>query len=448
MVNVVEEMWLTVCRTAFSLVIAEAQDFACELLDKDGETLAHSPRAMPVFNLTLPRAVKALLRAYAAETLRPGDVLITNDPWLCAGHLFDIAIVTPAFRDGRLVGLMGPVGHVSDIGGTKDSLHAREIYEEGLQIPPMKLFDAGRPNETLIQLIRQNVRNGDQVLGDIFSFVAANKLGAERLDAFMAYYGMHDLGALAEVVQGLSEKAMRDAVRAIPDGEYRSTITNNPLSEKISYPVLVKVEGDAITVDFDGAPPQLPQGGLNSTLNYTTAHATYPLKCMLTPSVRGNAGCYGPFTVKAPEGSILNPTYPAAVNLRTRTGWYLAPNIFAALSGATADKVQSFTGLAVAANIYGKDDQGTIYSDMLFVGGGQGGAARKDGHSSLLWPTSSANTSVEPMESRVLVLVLEKSFMADSEGAGKQRGGWDGSCASASARITRMRCWSRCIPKA
>ncbi|MFV0491437.1 MAG: hydantoinase/oxoprolinase family protein, partial [Pseudorhodobacter sp.] len=166
MVNVVEEMWLTVCRTAFSLVIAESQDFACELLDKDGETLAHSPRAMPVFNLTLPRAVKALLAAYPADTLKPGDVLITNDPWLCAGHLFDIAIVTPAFRDGRLVGLMGTVGHVSDIGGTKDSLRAREIYEEGIQIPPMKLFDAGVPNQTLIDLIGKNVRNGEQVLGD------------------------------------------------------------------------------------------------------------------------------------------------------------------------------------------------------------------------------------------------------------------------------------------
>ena len=154
LVNVVEEMWLTVCRTAFSLVISEAQDFACEMLDPDGETLAHSPRAMPVFNLTLPRAVKALLEAYPADTLKPGDVLITNDPWLCAGHLFDIAIVTPVFLDGRVVGLMGTVGHVSDIGGTKDSLHAREIYEEGLQIPPMKLFEAGKPNETLIRMIR------------------------------------------------------------------------------------------------------------------------------------------------------------------------------------------------------------------------------------------------------------------------------------------------------
>ena len=289
LVNVVEEMWLTVCRTAFSLVISEAQDFACELLDKDGETLAHSPRAMPVFNLCLPRAVKALLARYPAETLRPGDVLITNDPWLCAGHLFDIAVVTPCFRNGRLVGLMGTVGHVSDIGGTKDSLHAREIYEEGLQIPPMKLFEEGRPNETLFRLIKENVRNGDQVLGDIHSFVAANAIGAERLTAFMADYGMEDLGALADVVQGLSEKAMREAIRALPDGVYTSTVSNNPLGTPMHYPVKVTIAGEAIEIDFDGAPPQVPQGGLNCTLNYTAAHATYPLKCMLTPAVRGNA---------------------------------------------------------------------------------------------------------------------------------------------------------------
>lgn len=129
-------MWLTVCRTAYSLVISEAQDFACELLDAVGETLAHSPRAMPVFNLTLPLAVKALLKAYPAETLREGDVLITNDPWLCAGHLFDIAVVTPVFKDGAPVALLGTVGHASDIGGTKDVFSVREIYDEGLGFRP------------------------------------------------------------------------------------------------------------------------------------------------------------------------------------------------------------------------------------------------------------------------------------------------------------------------
>ncbi|MGK9165020.1 hydantoinase B/oxoprolinase family protein [Inquilinus limosus] len=423
LVTVVEEMWLTVCRTAFSLVISEAQDFACELLDPEGETLAHSPRAMPVFNLTLPRAVKALLKEYPAETLRPGDVLVTNDPWLCAGHLFDIAVVTPVFHDDRLVGLMGTVGHVSDIGGTKDSLRAREIFEEGFQIPPMKLSEEGRPNATLFRLLAENVRNPAQVTGDIHSFVAANALGAERLVAFMQEYGMQDLRALAAVVQGRSETAMREAIAALPDGVYRSEIENNPLGERLRYPLELTVQGDRITLDFAGAPAQLPQGGLNCTLNYTAAHATYPLKCMLTPNVRGNAGCYRPFEVKAPEGSILNATRPMAVNLRTRTGWYIAPNIFRALAEAAPDKVQAFTGLPVAATIYGRDAAGATYSDMLFMGGGQGASSHGDGKSGLLWPTSAANTSVELFETRVPVLVLEKTYVRDSGGPGRHRGG-------------------------
>ncbi|MBE9606043.1 hydantoinase B/oxoprolinase family protein [Acetobacteraceae bacterium H6797] len=423
LITVVEEMWLTICRTAFSLVISESQDFATELLDPTGETLAHSPRAMPVFNLTLPLAVKALLERYPAETLAEGDVLITNDPWLCAGHLFDIAIVTPVFREGKLVGLMGTVGHVSDIGGTRDSLRAREIYEEGFQIPPMKFYEAGKPNESLIRLLSENVRNPNQVLGDLHSFVAANKLGGERLLAFMDDYGMRDLRALATVVQGRSEKAMRDAIRALPDGVYHSTISNNPLGKKLDYPLKLTVKGDEIELDFDGAPPQLPQGGLNSTLNYTAAHATYPLKCMLTPGVRGNAGCYRAFTVKAPEGSILNPKRPAAVNMRTRTGWYLAPNIFRALSDAAPDQVQANTGLPMAAYVYGQNADGSMHSDMLFIGGGQGASSKRDGKSGLLWPTSASNTSIELFESRVPVLVTSKAYTVDSGGPGKYRGG-------------------------
>jgi 5-oxoprolinase (ATP-hydrolysing)/N-methylhydantoinase A len=423
LVTVVDEMWLTVIRTAFSLIISEAQDFACELLDARGEPLVHSPRAMPVFNLCLPRAVKALLAKYPPETLVPGDVLVTNDPWLCAGHLFDIAVLTPVFRDGHLVGLVGTVGHVSDIGGTKDSLHAREIYEEGIQIPPMKLFRAGVANEDLFTLLAENVRNPAQVLGDVHSFIAANAVGAERLTAFMNEYGIHDLEALAAVLQGRSEKAMREAIAALPDGVYTSEVWNNPLGTPLRYPVKLTVKGDSIEVDFEGAPPQLPQGGLNCTLNYSASHATYPLKCMLTPNVRGNAGCYRAFTVKAPAGSALNCDKPMAVNLRTRTGWYIAPNIFTALAKAAPGKVQAATGLPVAINVYGRDTAGQIYSDHLFMGGGQGGAEAGDGVSALLWPTSAANTSVELFEQRVPVLVVEKAYVPDSGGPGRHRGG-------------------------
>ncbi|WP_439579922.1 hydantoinase B/oxoprolinase family protein [Elioraea sp.] len=423
LVTVVEEMWLTVCRTAFSLIISEAQDFACELLDPEGETLAHSPRAMPVFNLTVQRAAKALLERFPAETLKPGDVLTTNDPWLCAGHLFDIAIATPVFKDGRMVALMTCVGHVSDIGGTKDALRAREVYEEGLQIPPMKLVREGVANDDLFALIAENVRNAWQVLGDIHAMIAANALGAERLLAFMDEYGMHDLKALAAVVQDRAEAAMRAAVRALPDGIYHSTVQNNPLGEVQTFPLKVTVAGDAIELDFEGTPAQLPRGGLNCTLNYTAAHATYPLKCMLSPNVRGNAGCYRPFTVKAPEGSMLNCTKPASVNLRTRTGWYIAPNIFRALSEAAPDAVQAATGLPVSISIYGYEIDGRLYSDHLFMGGGQGASGAGDGKSGLLWPTSAANTSIELLEQRVPVLVEEKAFVTDTGGPGTRRGG-------------------------
>src|SRR5262249_18735914 len=313
LITVVEEMWLTVCRTAFSLIISESQDFACELLDPNGETLAHSPRAMPVFNLTLPRAVKALLAKYPAHTLQPGHWQTPTAPWLGAGHLFDFGVGTPVSRNGKVVGVVGRVGHVSDIGATKDSLHAREIYEEGFQIPPMKLFRAGVPSEDLFTLLAENVRNAPQVLGDIHSLVSANAVGAQRLVAFMDEYGIEDLAPLAKIVQDRAERAMRDAIRAIPDGAYHSEILSNPLGTMLRYPVNVTVAGAALEVDFAGAPPQLAQGGINSTLNYTAAHATYPLKCMLTPNVRGNAGCYRPFTVKAPEGSVLNCSKPAAV---------------------------------------------------------------------------------------------------------------------------------------
>jgi 5-oxoprolinase (ATP-hydrolysing)/N-methylhydantoinase A len=421
--TVVDEMWLTIIRTAFSLIIAESQDFACELLDPTGETLAHSPRAMPVFNLTLPRAVRALLARFPVDTLQPGDMLITNDPWLCAGHLFDLAVVSPVFRDGRVVALVGTVGHVADIGGTRDSLRAREIFDEGLQIPPMKLARAGIDNADLFAIIGENVRNPSQVIGDIQAFMSANRIGAQRLLSFMAEYGLGDLRALAGIVTDRAEQAMRAAIRNLPDGTYASSVALSPVDRELTLPLRLTVSGDTIELDFAGAPPQLAVGGVNSTMNYTAAHATYPLKCMLTPNVRGNAGCYRPFTVRAPEGSILNCTRPAAVAARTRTGWYLAPAVFRALAQAAPDAVQSPTGLPVAVTVSGLTADGTLYADHLFMGGGQGASAHGDGKSGLLYPTSAANTAIEVFEARVPVLVEEKTFLTDSGGPGRTRGG-------------------------
>jgi 5-oxoprolinase (ATP-hydrolysing)/N-methylhydantoinase A len=239
----------------------------------------------------------------------------------------------------------------------------------------------------------------------------------------MDEYGMEDLEALAMVVQQRAELAMREAIARVPDGVYHSEIWNDGLGTPERYPVRITVEGDRLAVDFTEAPPQTRRGGSNCTLGYTQAHVTYPLKCMMTPQVPGNAGCYRPLTVKAPAGSILNCDKPAAVNTRTRTGWYLAPNLFMALAEALPDRVQAFTGLPSSMLFYGAEADGRTYADHLFQGGGQGASAHGDGKSGLLWPTSAANTSIELLETRAPILVLEKSYIADTAGPGRQRGG-------------------------
>jgi 5-oxoprolinase (ATP-hydrolysing) len=423
LVNITEECWHTVIRTAFSLIIGEAQDFACEILDAKGNQIAHSPRAMPVFNLTLPVAVNAMIERHPPQTLVEGDVLVTNDPWLCAGHLYDIAIAVPVFRDRRIVAFVGIVGHVADIGGTTDKLNAREIYDEGIQIPPMKLFKAGEANEDLFQLLGENIRRPDQVLGDVHALVAAGVTGAKRINEFMEEYGMHDLEALATVVQNRAEGAMRGAICDLPDGVYEHVVQGDGIDEIMTYPIRVSVQGDEIAVDFEGAPPQTDRGGSNCTLSYTMAHATYPLKCILTPEVPGNAGCYRPMSVTAPRASIFNCEKPKAVDTRVRTGWYIAPNVFGALADAAPSKVQGFTGIPSSALFHGRAANGEYYSDHLFQGGGQGASDRSDGKSALLYPTSAANTSVELFETRVPVVVVEKAFLPDSGGPGRKRGG-------------------------
>lgn len=423
LISISEECWVTIWRTAFSMIIGEAQDFGCELMDANGETLAHSPRSMPVFNLTLPRAVRALVDHFGTDNLEDGDVLITNDPWICAGHLFDVAVVTSVFRGGTLVGLVGSIAHCSDIGGTRDTMSVREVYEEGLQIPPMKLYRRGEANDDLLRLIRQNVRTAEMVVGDIHAQVGANRVAAERLISFMDEYDLDDLSGLAKTVQERSEGAMREAIAALPDGEYLGSAGFDGVGEPMELPVRVVVEGDRITVDWTGAPEQLERGGINCTLSYTEAHTAYALKCVLTPEVPSNAGCFRPISVVAPEGSVLNCDYPVAVNQRTVTGWACAPAVFAALASVLPREVQAFTGLPMGAAAYGRDAAGGTFNDHLFQGGGQGAGAHGDGKSALLFPTSAANTSIEMFETRVPLLVEEKSLIPDSGGPGRYRGG-------------------------
>jgi 5-oxoprolinase (ATP-hydrolysing)/N-methylhydantoinase A len=423
LINVTEECWVTIWRTAFSTIIGAAQDFGCELLDAHANSIAHSPRSMPVFNLTLPLAVRRLLRHFPVETLQDDDVLITNDPWICAGHLFDLAVVTPVFRDGVLVGFVGSIAHCSDIGGTKDSARARELYEEGLQIPPLRLYRAGRLNEDLAALLRCNVRRPEMVWGDIQAQVTANRVGAQRLLAFMEEYELDSLEPLALEVQRRAEEAMRKAIRAVPDGVYRGESTFALGDQRIRLGCAVVVQGDEITVEWDDVPPQLPEGGVNCTLSYTAAHTAYVLKSILTPEIPSNAGCFRPLRVRAPEGSILNCRYPAAVSQRTMVGWFCGPAVFRALAEVLPDRVQAFTGLPAVCTAYGTDERGETFNDHIMFGGGQGASAHGDGYAALMYPTSAGNVPVEMFEQRTPLLVERKELVPSSGGRGRYRGG-------------------------
>src|SRR5687768_6417746 len=188
LIGIADDMWTTVLRTAVSTIIGAAQDFGCEILDADGNSVAHSNRSMPVFNIVMPTVTRAVLERHPVESMRPGDVYITNDPWLCAGHLDDIATITPVFMTDRVVGFAVTIAHTTSIGGTLTSRTVRDVFEEGLRIPILKLYDAGNLNETVQAFIQQNVRTSDMVLTDIEATITANELGARRTVALLGEY--------------------------------------------------------------------------------------------------------------------------------------------------------------------------------------------------------------------------------------------------------------------
>jgi N-methylhydantoinase B/oxoprolinase/acetone carboxylase alpha subunit len=422
LLTITEEMWTTTLRTAVSTIIGVANDFSCELLDAEGRSITHAYRSMPVFNMVMPNVVKHVLKKFPRQRMQPGDIFLTNDPWLCAGHTPDIAIVTPIFAAGRVIGFVGNVANTSDIGGALDLRKVRDAYEEGILFPLCYLYQAGAPNQLVFELFEKNVRIPEMVLADIEAQVASNAVGVERVLALLAEYELPDLTALSYEVRTRSEQAMRHAIRALPDGVYRNTVYTDGLGTPLQLAATITVQADRIHVDYTGTAPQVERGGLNCTLTYTTGHTLFPLKCLLTPTVPSNEGDFAPISLYAPPGSILHCTFPASVSLRVNTGWYLHELIFGALGAVLPDRVQAGNGLMSSLRAYGHDADGRPYNAHLFAGGGRGAGGGLDGVSANMFPSSAANVPVEVFELNAPVLVQEKEFMPDSAGAGKLRG--------------------------
>lgn len=423
LIHVTEEAWQTIWRASFSTVIGEALDFGVELVDVHGDALAHAPHSMPVFHFCLPATVQALLRRFPPDQLEPGDVLVTNDPWLCAGHLPDIAAVSPIFRRGRPIAYVASVGNAADIGGTQESARALEVYEEGIQLPPLRAWRGYRQVPEVREILAANVRFPRMVLGDLDAQVAANWVAEQRVTAFLDEYGMDDLEALSAAVTTRSEQAVRQVIREIPDGTYTASAWADGVDEPLQLNVEIDVRAEDIVVRYGDLPDALPRGGTNCTRLYTVSHTLYALKLLLIPEVPSNAGNFVPFDVQVPEGSILAARRPASVALRTRTGWHLHELIYSALARALPDRVQAGSGLACLLTTTGTLADGQAFSDHLFLAGGQGASAGSAGRPALIFPTSAGNTSIEMLEQRSPVLVEHKGYAEGTGGEGDYRGG-------------------------
>ena len=424
LITIMDEVDAAVVRTSFSTIVGESRDFACIMLDANGDSLAQSTFSTPLFTVTLPTTARHLLAEYPVKSLEEGDVLITNNPWFAAGHLPDVSIVTPVFRGGRVVGFMGTVAHVSDIGGRLGYYDARDVYEEGLCIPPMKLYRAGEPNEDLFKIVRNNVRVAHMVVGDFRAIVGAQWLGAKRLNEFLDDYGLADIDHLADTIHAASEAAMRRAIAALPDGLYRYHLTADGFAGvNLEIVVAIRVAGDEVVVDFTGSSPEFEVGAINCVLNNTFADTIYPFKCSLVPDIPNNTGLFRPVTVVAPEGTVVNTRHPSPVKARSNTDVQNHHAIYAALEHALGGQVQAGSGSFWGVMAHGVDGEGRRFNNHLLPDGGTGALPDRDGMSTMAFPHNKAITPTEIYEYTAPLLVERKELLPDSGGPGRFRGG-------------------------
>lgn len=422
LIAITEEAAVTLVRTSFSTIVRENNDYACVLLEARGRSLAQSVYSIPAFIGTMPITAQHFLERFPVGTLRPGDVLATNDPWMGTGHLPDLTMATPIFnRRGRLVAFAGVIAHLPDIGGTINIGGTREVYEEGLRLPPVRLFREGKPNAELFDTIAANVCVPNHVRGDIMAMVAANAQAAARVLDLLNDVGLESLDGVSKEIRARSEEAMRAAIRTAPRGVYRGEIDFDGFDAPIHLALAVQIADDRVHVDFTGSSKQ-NAFALNSAMNYTYAFTGYPLKCLLHPWLPNNQGCFRPFTVAAPAGSIVNVQPPCAVFKRNIVGHMISGALFAALAETFPDRVMADSGSS-PMNIHnwsGADRSGRRFVQLVAMNGGSGGSPAGDGEV-CSFPSNVSNTPVEVIEVAAPLIVECKELIPDSGGTGRAR---------------------------
>jgi N-methylhydantoinase B len=426
LIAIADEMATTLVRTAFTHDVIEVHDMSTGLYDDRGFLIAQSwlgamghVGVMPVFG-------KSLLQAFPRSEIRRGDVFICNDPWLANGQTADVFITTPAFLEEQLIGFSINSVHHIDIGGRKGSGLSEEVFEEGLIIPHLRLYREGEPNKDLFDLLRRNVRFSEKVIGDIRAQIATGYVGVSQLEVMARDYRLDSLRPLADEITGRSEAGIRRALAELPDGSYYAEIPVEVerVDRELKLALKVTINGDELKADFEGTSAQVRRP-VNSPINYTRAYVTAPTKLVCDPYLPNNEGTYRPIRIKAPEGCLVNPSYPAATFWRLSIGQLVGELMFRVFAQMVPSRVPADSGAVPTWQFYvnGGRRDGSSFALHQHAFGGMGARPGRDGLASVSFPYNVRDVSVEWSEQETPMVFEKRELITDSGGAGQWRGG-------------------------
>jgi N-methylhydantoinase B len=426
LIAIADEMATTLVRTAFTHDVIEVHDMSTGLYDDRGYLIGQTWLGATGHVGAMPYFAKSMLEAFPADQIEPGDILVCNDPWLAAGQTADVFITTPAFRDGRLLGFSVTSVHHMDIGGRKGCGVSEEVFEEGILIPPLKLYKAGKPNEDLFAILRRNVRFSEKVMGDFRAQIGAGWVGVAGLEALAREFRLSSFRQVADEIVARSESSLRAGIAALPDGVYTSDMQLDVggIDTPLRMALTVTIKGDELHADFTGTSPQVRRP-VNSPINYTRAYVAVGTKLICDPMLPNNEGTYRPLHITAPDGCLVNPTYPAPTFWRISTGSLISELMFRALADVVPDRVPAESGSLPVCQFYvaGVHRDGQVFALHQHCFGGLGGRPGKDGLASVSFPYNVRDVSTEWSEMETPFLIEKRELIPDSGGAGRFRGG-------------------------
>ena len=424
---VVEEQGQALIRAAFSPIVRECGDISAGIFDLQGRMLAQAVTGTPGHINTMAEAVKTLRARFELQDMKPGDIYLTNDPWIASGHLNDFLLMMPVFHRDQVVGFTSCTSHLVDLGGLGMGPEGSDIFDEGLLIPPCKLVDAGSLNTLLIEIVKANSREPVANEGDIYALIACCETGAKRLAGMMAEFGIDHLDDLAEYIIGISYRGTVDAIAELPKGTWHSVLKVDGYEQEIDLHAALTIADDHILLDFDGT-SGLSNKGINVPLNYATAYSVFALRCIIGPDIPNNAGSLAPFQVTGPKNCILNAQPPSPVAMRHTLGQMTPDLVYGCLSQVLPDQVPAegascMYDLPLRHVPEAASQGGEQFALELVFSGGTGARPGLDGLSATAFPSGVWGSQVETTEAVAPVLITRRELRPDSGGAGVTRGG-------------------------